>query len=205
MRPTRCLLTSLLAATLVALAVPAFAQTKGRIGIGASFTHNATTDSDVGSATTYGPLVRLNPKRGWRVAGALNWFRADLTEPNGASDDFAELRVRPLMGGASYTIGSDTVLMSFSLVGGPSFNRATFNDSHLVAAGESIRAKNSFAIRPGVGVTVTLAERVALVGFGGYLFNRPDVTYRDAFGQEFTDRWTADAVVLSLGVVYSVF
>jgi hypothetical protein len=201
----RHLLTSLLTAALVTLALPAFAQTKGRIGVGASFTHNATTDSDVSSVTTYGPLVRLNPRRGWRVAGALNWFRADLAEPNGASDDFAELQVRPLMGGASYTIGSDRVLTSFSLVGGPSFNKATFNDSHPAAAGESIRAKNSFAIRPGVGVTVTLAERVALVGFGGYLINRPNVTYRDALGREVDDRWTADAVVLSLGFVYSVF
>jgi hypothetical protein len=205
MAQPRPLLTAFLTAAIFAIAAPAVAQTQGRIGIGASFTHNATPDSDVSSATTYGPLVRLNPRKGWRVAGALNWFRADLTEPNGASDDFAELRTRPLMGGASYTIGSDTVLTSFSLVGGPSFNRAKFNDSHVVAAGESIVAKTSFAIRPGVGVTVTLAPRVALVGFGGYLFNRPDVIYRDRFGNEFEDRWDGDAVVLSLGVVYSVF
>jgi hypothetical protein len=37
------------------------------------------------------------------------------------------------------------------------------------------------------------------------MFNKPDVTYRNAAGQEFQDRWKADALVLSIGVVYSLF
>jgi hypothetical protein len=198
---------TLVASTFLAAAAPAFAQTKGRIGVGASLTHNITTDDDVSSVTTYGPLVRLNPRKGFRVAGALNWFRADLEDPNGVSalGDFARLRARPLMGGVSYTVGSqERVLTSFSIVGGPSFNKAEFEPGRAVA-GESIDADNSVAIRPGVGVTWTLAERVAFVGFGGYLINRPDVTYRDRFGREFTNLWKADAVVLSVGVVYSIF
>jgi hypothetical protein len=50
---------------------------------------------------------------------------------------------------------------------------------------------------------VTVAPRVAIIGFGGFLFNRPDVVYRDRFGSE--DRWKADAFVLSAGMVYSIF
>jgi len=182
-----------------------FAQTEGRVSVGASFTHNSTTDGDVASVTTYGPLVRLNPRKGWRPAGALNWFRADLDDPAGATSDFARLRVRPLMGGVSYTVGSPTVLTSFSIVAGPSFNKAEFDDSYLAGSGESISTENSFAVRPGVGVTWTVAPRVAVIGFGGYLINRPDVEYRNRLGQEINDRWKADAVVLSVGVVYSVF
>src|SRR4051794_642433 len=191
----------LCAGVLACTASTAIAQTEGRIGIGASFTTNATTDDGVGSTTTYGPLVRVNPRPGWRIAGAFNWFRADLQNPAGGSDDFAKLQVRPLMAGIGYTVGSnETVLTTFSIVAGPSFNKAEFEKS-FAPAGAAIDADNSFAVRPGVGVTWTLAPRVALVGFAGYLINRPGVTYRDRNGGEFTDRWKADAVVLSIGAV----
>ena len=149
--------------------------------------------------------MRLNPRKGWGPAGAFNWFRADLQDPAGGDSDFARLRVRPLMGGVSYTVGSSPVLTSFSIVTGPSFNKAQFNGSFVAGAGESIHADTSWALRPGVGVTWTVAPRVAVIGFGGYLINRPDIVYRNRFGQEFRDRWKADAVVLSVGAVYSLF
>ena len=197
---------SILIASAIVCGVPSVsAQTAGRVSVGASITFNGTTESDVGSTTTFGPLVRLNPHKGWGPAGAFNWFRADLEDPVAGSRDFARLRVRPLMAGVSYTVGSQDVLTSFSIVGGPSFNKADFQRDYAVATGESIRAENSIAVRPGVGVTWTVARRVAIVGFGGYLINRPDVVYRNRLGQEIDGRWKADAVVLSVGAVYSLF
>jgi hypothetical protein len=195
--------------TLVTIALlgavsPAFAQTEGRVSVGASVTFNGTTDDDVDSVIGVGPLVRLNPHKGWGPAGALNWYRADLLNPAGGDGDFARLRVRPLMGGVSYTVGNETVLTSFSIVAGPSFNRAKFRD-YTPAAGETIDAETSVAVRPGVGITWTVAPRAAVVGFAGYMINRPDVLYRNAAGQEIRDQWKADSVVLSVGVVYSLF
>jgi hypothetical protein len=198
-------LSILTAWAIVCAASSVFAQTEGRFSVGASITHNSTTDADVASATTFGPLVRLNPHKGWGPAGAFNWFRADLQDPAGGTGDFARLRVRPLMAGVSYTVGSNAVLTSFSIVGGPSFNKAEFHRSYVAGSGESISAGNSFAVRPGVGVTWTVARRVAIVGYGGYLINRPDVVYRNRFGQEIDDRWKADAFVVSVGAVYSLF
>jgi hypothetical protein len=189
---------------LLCTATTASAQTEGRVSIGGSVTFNGTTDDEVASTTTIGPLVRLNPHKGWGPAGALNWFRADLDNPSGVGGDFARLRVRPLMAGVSYTVGTGDVLTSFSIVAGPSFNKAEFFGSY-VTGGESIDANNSFAVRPGVGVTWTVAPRVAVVAFGGYLINRPDIVYRNRAGQEFRDRWKADAVVVSVGAVYSLF
>jgi hypothetical protein len=194
-----------MASAIVCAASSVFAQSEGRFSVGASITLNGTTDADVASTTTVGPLVRLNPHKGWGPAGAFNWFRADLRDPAGGTGDFARLRVRPLMAGLSYTVGSDKVLTSFSIVGGPSFNKAEFHGSYVAGSDESIGAENSIAIRPGVGLTWTVARRVAVIGFGGYLINRPDVVYRNRFGQEINDRWKADAVVLSVGVVYSLF
>jgi hypothetical protein len=198
-------LSILIASTLVCAQATAFAQTKGRISVGASVTHNATTDGDVSSATGFGPLVRLNPHKGWGPAGAFNWFRADLQNPVAGVDDFARLRVRPLMGGVSYTVASGALMTSFSMVGGPSFNKVEFKQPYVTAPAESIDAGNSFAVRPGIGVTLTVAPRVAIVGFGGYLINRPGIVYRNRFGQELRDRWNADALVLSVGAVYSLF
>jgi hypothetical protein len=192
------------AAAVLCSAAGASAQTEGRVSIGASITMNTTTDGDVGNAITGGPLIRLNPRKGWRIAGALNWFRADLDNPAGGGGDFAKLRARPLMAGIGYTTGQPALLTTFSIVAGPSFNKAEFTESYS-GAGEAISAENSFAVRPGVGVTWSVAPRVGIVGFGGYLINRPDIVYRNRAGGQVTDHWKADALVLSIGVVYSVF
>ena len=187
------------------VATSAWAQTEGRVSVGGSLTMNNTTDSDLSTAISVGPLVRLNPRKGWGPAGALNWFRADIDNPSGGDGAFATLRVRPLMAGVAYTVGSGRVLTSFSIVGGPSFNRARFDDDFTGAAGSTIEAENSIAVRPGVGITWTVAPRVAIVGFGGYLINRPDTVYRNAAGVETVNRWKADSVVFSIGAVYSLF
>jgi hypothetical protein len=95
---------AMLAAALFATAVPAHAQTEGRVSVGASTTFIAPADSDVESTVGFGPLVRLNPRKGWGFAGAFNWVQADLNNPSGAAGAFARLRVRPLMAGVAYSI-----------------------------------------------------------------------------------------------------
>jgi len=195
---------------LLGASTSALAQTKGRVSVGGSVTWVKPTDSDVESLVGWGPLVRLNPKKGWGFAGGLSWFRADLDNPATGSGPFARLRVRPVMGGVAYTVGEQPVLVSFSIVAGPSFNDLDFDDDFInrLPPGPvrpELDAKNSFAVRPGVGITITVAPRVAIIGFGGYSINRPDVVYRDSNGQEFRNQWKADAILLSVGAVYSLF
>jgi outer membrane protein with beta-barrel domain len=192
-----------------AAASPA-AQTQGRVSVGASVTWVNLTDSEVQSLVGWGPLVRLNPKKGWGLAGGLSWFRANIDNPTGTSGDFIKLRVRPLMGGVAYTVGEQPVLVSFSIVAGPSFNNLEFDEDFLRSLPPGsiqpeLDASTSFAVRPGVGLTWTVAPRVAVVGFGGYSINRPDLFYRSPSGQEFRNRWKADAILLSVGLVYSLF
>ena len=74
-----------------------------------------------------------------------------------------------------------------------------YQDPHFV------EAKTSFAVRPGFSVTQTVAPRVGVTGFAGYMLNRPGVVYRNVAGQQFEDRWRADSIVLSVGLVYSIF
>ena len=196
-------------AAVLCLPVFAAAQTEGKVSVGGSVARIIPTDSDVDPVTGYGVLVRLNPKRGWGPAGAFNWFRADIDNPDGSDGDFARMRIRPLMAGIAYTIGPDKFLTSFSIVAGPSFNSLDFRDEFLDRFGSgprpSIDMDNSFAVRPGVNVTYSIAPRVGIVGFVGYLFNRPGIVYRDVNGTEFRDEWKADAAVFSIGAVYSIF
>ena len=136
-------------ATLVLFsAVPAAAQTKGRISVGGTVTFVQPTDSEVGSLVGFGGLVRLNPKKGWGIAGGLSWFRADVDNPS-TGDAFAKLRVRPLMGGVSYTVGEQPVLVSFSIVAGPSFNDLDFDDDFLntLPAGPRARSRHQEQLR----------------------------------------------------------
>jgi hypothetical protein len=113
------------------------------------------------------------------------------------------------MAGIGYSIETGRLMTTFSVVAGPSFNRAELNDAFVqglapIAGPVAIDISNSLAIRPGVNLAYALAPRVGLVGFGGYLYNRPDVVLR-AGETELHDRWKADAIVLSLGAVYSVW
>jgi hypothetical protein len=188
-------------------AASAAAQTEGRVSVGGSVTINASPDADVGSSVGIGPLVRLNPKHGLRPAGALNWDRLDLHNPAGGDAPFARLRMRPLMGGVGYTIGPPETLVTFSIVAGPSFNSVTFEDEFLdtVAGTPSIEVKTSFAVRPGVSLTRSLSPRVGIVGFGGYMINRPKIVYRRSADLQVEDHWRGDSIVLSVGLVYSLF
>ncbi len=197
--------TAILAAAAFACGVlPAYAQTEGKISVGASVTFARPSDSDVKHTVSIAPLVRLNPRKGWGIAAGLSWLNADLKNPAGDSGKFARLRARPLMAGVAYSIEHRPLLTSFSIVVGPSFNRIDFDDD-FAPAGASIDVENSIAFRPGIGLTWTVAPRVAILGFGGYIVNRPDTTYRDSAGVELRNRWRADATLLSVGVVYSLF
>ena len=65
------------AALLLTFAVPAAAQTKGRVSVGGTVTYVKPTDGEVGPLVGFGGLVRLKPKKGWGFAGGLGWFRAE--------------------------------------------------------------------------------------------------------------------------------
>ena len=47
------------------------------------------TGCDVGTSVSVGPLVRVNPRPGVGFAGAFNWYRADLNNPDGGDSPFA--------------------------------------------------------------------------------------------------------------------
>ena len=80
--------TSIGIATAIALvaAAPVSAQSVGRVSAGASVALNTMTDSEVDNAFSIAPLVRVNPRRGWRLATAFNWVNAEIKDPAGGGE-----------------------------------------------------------------------------------------------------------------------
>lgn len=174
------------------------AQTRGRASIGVSHTWVRPSHDDVAPTSSFGPTVRLNPGRGFGFAGALDWFDTDLRDEAGT---VGTLRVRPVMLGIGYGIPAGRLHTALTVVAGPSFNRFRLAGDR---AGDEAEIETSLAVRPGVSLTYTVAPRLAFTGFAGYVFNRPEITYRTG-GVELRDRWRADATILSTGVVVSLF
>ena len=188
------------------------ATAQDRLGVGASVTHvTPRSDELTRSPLRLGPLVRLQPGEGWGFAGAFNWYDTDVDGAFARVDGrFGELRVKPLMGGVGYTFRSGRLRTTFSVVGGPAWNRLQVSEAVRSAFAAVDRDIDdtldtvSVAVRPGVGVSFRIAPRVDLTGFGGYLFNRPEFTVPTPAG-DVRNEWTADAMVLSIGAVFVVF
>jgi hypothetical protein len=193
---SRVILIVLSAAVVVAGAAPAGAQTRGRASIGVNHTWVRPHHDDVSPTSGFGPTVRLNPGRGFGIAGALDWFDADLQDEIG---HVGTMRVRPVMVGVGYGIPTGRLHTALTLVAGPSFNRL-----RVARAGDEAEIETSLAVRPGASLTYTIASRLALTGFAGYLINRPEILYRSG-GIEVRDRWRADATIISTGLVISLF
>jgi hypothetical protein len=186
-------------------AVPAHAQRPGKFTVGVAATSIRPADDDVRPTVGVGVTVARVPRPGWGMTGALNWFESDI---EGAfidiGDTIGRLEVRPLMGGVSYTIMQGRLATGFSMVAGPSFNRVWISDEVRDRLDVSDRNDVSIAVRPGVNLSYAVQPRVAITGFGGYLFNRPHFRFRTSAG-EIRNAWKADAVVLSAGVAVALF
>lgn len=198
---------SALCAVAVVLAVEAggahaaLAQSRGRIGVGVGATTVRPRDPELRPTSFPNLIVRLNPGKGWGLAGALDWFNADL---GGSFEGVGRTEVRPVMGGVGYGFNKGPVWTSLSVVGGPAINRIRLNDSakdeYQIVKSQRI----TFAVRPGASITYGLTSRVGLTAFAGYLFNRPHYTLHTSAGDIKTS-WSTDAAIFSVGVVYSIF
>src|ERR1700752_2583770 len=104
---TRVLAAGLVSAITLASAAAAAAQTKGRIGAGGSITWNAAAGGNRENAISIGPLVRVNPRPGWRLAPPSNWYNAARKPPGGRPPPCARLKIRPVMAGIGYTFGPE--------------------------------------------------------------------------------------------------
>lgn len=173
------------------------------LAIGASVNTRRVSDESLAAGTTVGPLFRLGSGRGVGLTFGLSWFKADLALPS-SPGPLGRITVRPVMGGASYTLTTQARWsIGASLVGGVAFNSFTLQES---AARDvlALEVDNSLAMRPGLSLWLDLNSRLALNVFSGYLFTRPKITFLED-GQFARRAVHADTAVFNVGMAYKVF
>ncbi|MBA3271842.1 MAG: BON domain-containing protein [Acidobacteria bacterium] len=178
------------------------ASRRRRFAIGASVNARRPANGLV-SGTTVGPLFRLGTGRGLGLTLGFGWFDADLS--TGASPEAqGRMTIRPVMGGASYTITDQARwAMSLSMVGGMAFN--SFALEELVSReGLAVEVDNSLAVRPGVSLWFDLNSRAAFNVFAGYLVTRPQAIFLES-GRFTRHPLRADTAVFNIGLAYKVF
>jgi hypothetical protein len=172
------------------------------LAVGLSIGWSGPTASSLGSSVGVGPLFRFGSGRGFGPAIAFEWFA---TEIAGSSSEgvTSRVHVRPLMGGVSYTLGTNRVSMAPSIVGGIAFNSLTVPETG-EARGVAVEVRNSFIWRPGVSVWVDVNGRIAVNLSGGYAFTRLSVTFLE--GTELRRRdVSGDTAIVHAGVAYKLF
>jgi hyperosmotically inducible periplasmic protein len=181
----------------------ASASRRRLLAVGASVNTYQASDDRLATGMILGPLFRLGSGRGLGLTMGLGWFRADLASDS-SPGALGRITVRPVMGGASYTLTDDNRWsIGASLVGGMAFNSFSLEDTTAQDV-LALDIDNSLAIRPGLSLWVDVNSRVAFNVFTGYVITRPQMTFLEE-GQFARRTVRADTAVLNVGMVYKVF
>jgi hypothetical protein len=190
------------------------AQTGSRVAVGGSITANILPASGTGGSATLGFELRLGQEDpGWGVQTSIfGWFDTGIHESiAGITSDWGNLRLRPIMAGYGYTWVRGRASLTADVGGGYSLNSfhlesAAVNQyaQRLSAIDIDSEATNAFAVKPEVQVWYDLNDRFGLKLTGGYLVERPSIVITSSIGRD-ERSIRADAFVVTIGVVYSLF
>ena len=172
------------------------------LGMGLSVGRSYPRGRNLDPSTRVGPLIRLGSGTGLGWSVGFSWFHANVS-PSLERDTLGRVRIRPVMGGLAYTLGSSRVSASLSLVGGVAFNSLSQHD-HSSGPVWALDVGNSLAWRPGFAVWLDLNRRVAFNVFTGHVITRPRMTILED-GQVRTQILRGDATILNTGLVYKLF
>jgi hypothetical protein len=184
---------------------------KGRVLVGANLTHSLTPDEDLDSHWSVSPVIRNTPRRlGWGPSFGLSGYKGNIVAPvNGQKTTIGEIRIRPLMGGISYSIGNGPLRTSFSLVGGYAFTSAKVTTALPSGTSASIDITDAWVVRPNVGLTYALTRRLAIIGSVGYVYTSPTITITvnqpDQAPRRFSGTFRSDYVSITVGTAVSIF
>jgi hypothetical protein len=195
-------------------AAPADAQVtaaNSRFSVGFAAGRLFTFDSEATDSAAFGPLFRLGKSSGLGPAFGLGWFTTELPGGvEGLPGAFAEVRVRPVMGGLEYTIRRGQWAYDVGVTVG-----YTFNTGEVLPAGQryfeslgrsdvEVDVSNSIAVRPRARVYYDTPSRITLVGGVGVLFLDADVTLRSGT-QSLTLNRHLSSLSIEAGIMVALF
>ncbi len=152
---------------------------------------------------TLSPLIRLGSGTGFGLAVGLSWFQAELQSLAGRPDVLTRVQIKPIMLGAGYTIASERVSLSASVVGGYAWNSLTIADTG-TALGLPVEVDNSLAWRPGVSLWYDVNRRTALNLSVGHVITRLRLTVLEG-GRLEKRPVRGDTTIVHAGVAYKLF
>jgi opacity protein-like surface antigen len=178
-----------LVATGLLLVVPAahaqVSAANSRFSVGFAAGHLFTLDGDATDSTAFSPLFRFGTRSGFGPAFGLGWFTTELpADVPGFEGPFANIDVRPIMGGLEYTIRRGRWSYEVGATLGYTFNKGALlpeAERYLASRGWSnaqVDVANSLALRPRARVYYDTPSRITLVGGAGVTFLDADVTIR---------------------------
>lgn len=177
---------------------------KKRVAIGVSLGFANTVNSDLNNALLVGPLLRFRPKSGWGFEGAGEWFSTTIRKsPVGEPWSDTRLQVRPIMGGVAYNVVRERLSMAFSVTGGLSFNGLNV-DTECACENKATDVNKSLIGRTGVSIWYDITSRMSFNIVGGYIVNRPEVTF-SSNGITKKAVINGDTAVISAGIAFWIF
>jgi hypothetical protein len=202
----RQLLIAVLTSVLLPRAAPVTAQTTNRIAVGMAIAGKQATGDEARGAFGPGFIWRFGTaKEGWHIKYGLNWYKAEISRSiDGDTFASGKLKVRPLMGGYGYTHLMGRTAASANVLGGYAFNAFASDAGSSLGTSVVTDVANTFVLKPEVSLWTDVSKKVGINFNVGYIVARPYITVE---APDTTDRHRlrADALTLTLGVVYSVF
>jgi hypothetical protein len=197
---------------LVLLALTTFAplaqaQTGRHLGLGAGIGFHHYTDGDFsqknpGFALVYRIAAKAQPHEGWgfEPKATVDWFKTDVrADVAGVSTHLGKLRSIPVLVGVGPSYRHGRTKVGAAVLAGASFN--SFTEDKGVSA---ISAKNSFAVRPEMGVWYDVSSRLGLHTGVNYLYNRPSADHASG-GTSPSAKWKTDHLNFSAGFAIGIF
>lgn len=173
------------------------------LAAGVSFGWSGPRVASLRSRASVGPLFRFGSGRGFGPTLALNWFQTVLPAVSPGQVVISRIRVRPIMAGVSYTVASDRLSVSPSLVAGIAFNSLNIEETGAVDR-VAVEVDRSFVWRPGVSAWFDVNSRIALNLSAGYIVTRLHVTFLED-GRFVKHRLPGDTTIIHAGIAYKLF
>jgi len=182
---------------------PELQDRPGLLTVGASVGWSTPHASALKSRVALSPLVKIGSGRGLGWAAGLSWFQAELQSLAGHPEVLTRVSIKPIMVGLGYTVASERVSLSTSVVGGYAWNSLRVTDTG-TAAGLPVEIDNSLVWRPGASLWYDLSRRTALNLSVGRVFTRPRLTVLED-GRLEKRSVRGDTTILHAGIAYKLF
>ncbi len=164
------------------------------------------------SATSLGPVVRINIGPGLGPTIGFDWYIVGVEAMvNGQRTYVGRVRVKPVMGGIAYQVRHGKYWGSASIVAGYAFAHLELNNRTVPAFATSFGAQrlsfdaaNSFVFRPQLGMWYDASPRVGINASIAYIGVWPHLRINTDVGRRQMPL-NAACTVFTLGVVYGIF